>query len=94
MLTTDYLAFSDPKAPDTISKLTNIELRMYQTERAGNGFHTKGYIFQKNEEYHFIIGSSNLTQKALTQNIEWNTKLISTSISHNKYLYVCCKIFL
>lgn len=79
ILTTDYLAFSDPVALDTIAGLSNIELRMYQTERAGNGFHTKGYIFQKNEEYRFIIGSSNLTQDALTRNMEWNTKLVSTN---------------
>ena len=51
ILTTDYLNFSDPAALDTIAGLPNIELRMYQTERAGNGFHTKGYIFQKEEEY-------------------------------------------
>ncbi len=78
ILTTDYLNFSDPAALDTIAGLPNIELRMYQTERAGNGFHTKGYIFQKEEEYRFIIGSSNLTQDALTRNMEWNTKLVST----------------
>ena len=79
ILTTDYLCFSDPAALDTIASLSNIELRMYQTERAGNGFHTKGYIFQRDEEYRFIIGSSNLTQDALTRNIEWNTKLVSTN---------------
>lgn len=78
ILTTDYLCFSDPAALDMIASLSNIELRMYQIEKAGNGFHTKGYIFQKNEEYRFIIGSSNLTQDALTKNIEWNTKLVST----------------
>lgn len=79
ILTTDYLCFSDPVALDTIASLSNIELRMYQTERAGNGFHTKGYIFQKSEEYRFIIGSSNLTQDALTRNMEWNTKLVSSN---------------
>lgn len=78
ILTTDYLCFSDPGALDTLASLSNIDLRMYQTERAGNGFHTKGYIFQKSEEYRFIIGSSNLTQDALTRNMEWNTKLVST----------------
>lgn len=77
-MTTDYLCFSDPVALTTLAGLTNIELRMYQTEKAGNGFHTKGYIFQEQEEYRFIIGSSNLTQDALTRNMEWNTKLIST----------------
>ena len=78
ILTTDYLAFSDPVALDTLAGLSNIELRMYETGKAGNGFHTKGYIFRKNEEYRFIIGSSNLTQDALTKNIEWNTRLVST----------------
>ena len=47
ILTTDYLAFSDPKALDTLAGLSNIQLRMYKTGNAGNGFHTKGYIFQE-----------------------------------------------
>ena len=79
ILTTDYLCFSDPIALDKLSKLSNIELRMYCTDIAGIGFHTKGYIFQNDEEYHFIIGSSNLTQDALTKNMEWNTKFISST---------------
>ena len=79
ILTTDYLCFSDPKALDVLNELGNIELRVYLTEKSGNGFHTKGYIFQKDEEYKFIIGSSNLTQDALTKNMEWNTKLVSTN---------------
>lgn len=78
IMTTDYLCFSDPVALDVINSLSNIELRMYQTQEAGNGFHTKGYIFQKDEEYRFIIGSSNMTQDALTRNMEWNTRLVST----------------
>ena len=36
ILTTDYLNFSDPSALDTLAGLSNIELRMYQTEKAGN----------------------------------------------------------
>ena len=49
ILTTDYFSFGAQVALDTIASLSNIELRIYQTERAGSGFHTKGYIFQKNE---------------------------------------------
>lgn len=41
-------------------------------------FHTKGYIFKKEEVYRIILGSSNMTNTALTSNIEWNTKIIST----------------
>ena len=51
---------------------------MYDVEAAGNGLHTKGYIFKKEEIYRIIIGSSNMTSAALTVNKEWNTKLIST----------------
>ena len=51
---------------------------MYDVEAAGNGFHTKGYIFKKDEIYRIIIGSSNMTSAALTVNKEWNTKLVST----------------
>ncbi len=79
ILTTDYLNFSDPAALDKLASLSNIQLRMYQTDKAGNGFHTKGYIFKNKEEYRFIIGSSNLTQDALTKNMEWNTRLVSTA---------------
>ena len=51
---------------------------MYDVEAADEGFHTKGYIFRKDEIYRIIIGSSNITSAALTSNHEWNTKLIST----------------
>lgn len=78
VLTTDYLTFSDPVALEKLASLENIELRMFRTDEAGEGFHTKGYIFKRDGIYHIITGSSNMTQKALTLNKEWNTKLIST----------------
>ena len=78
ILTTDYLTFSDPKALEKLNALSNIELKMYDTVKSGEGFHTKGYIFKKEEIYRIIIGSSNITLQALTQNKEWNTKLVST----------------
>lgn len=78
ILTTNYLNFSEPKALEKLSSLKNIALKMYDVEAAGNGFHTKGYIFKKDEIYRIIIGSSNMTSAALTVNKEWNTKLVST----------------
>lgn len=51
---------------------------MYDVEAAKEGFHTKGYIFKKEEIYRIIIGSSNITSAALTYNREWNTKIVST----------------
>ena len=78
ILTTNYLCFSEPKALEKLNELNNITIRMYDVEAAEQGFHTKGYIFKKDEIYRIIIGSSNLTRDALTINREWNTKIIST----------------
>lgn len=77
ILTTNYLNFSEPKALEKLHKFKNVTLKMYDVDAAENGFHTKGYIFEKKEVYRIIIGSSNLTGKALTCNREWNTKLLS-----------------
>ena len=78
ILTTNYLSFSEPKALKKLSQLSNITLRMYDVDVAGEGFHTKGYIFKKEEIYRIIIGSSNMTSSALTSNREWNTRIVST----------------
>ena len=78
ILTTNYLNFSEPGALKKLNDLSNITLKMYDVEAADEGFHTKGYIFRKDEIYRIIIGSSNITSAALTSNREWNTKLIST----------------
>lgn len=75
ILTTDYLMFSDPKALNKLNQFSNIDLRMYNCQD-NEGFHTKGYIFDTGSNFHVLMGSSNLTQSALTKNIEWNTSLI------------------
>ncbi len=73
ILTTNYLSFTDPKALEKLLLFPNIEVRAY-TE--GN-FHPKGYIFRQSNYWSVIIGSSNLTQDALSKNMEWNLKVIS-----------------
>lgn len=79
ILTTDYLNFSEPKALQKLEELKNIELRMFCVRESGMGFHTKGYIFEKDEMYRIIVGSSNMTLSALTKNKEWNTRIVSTN---------------
>lgn len=78
ILTTDYLNFSEPKALKKLSELSNIEIRMYCVGGDNPGFHTKGYMFREGELYKIIVGSSNMTMKALSVNKEWNTKIIAT----------------
>ena len=78
ILTTDYLNFSEPRAINVLAGLKNVSVKMYRTKQAQEGFHTKGYIFKNGEIYRIIVGSSNVTQNALTTNKEWNTKIVST----------------
>ncbi len=78
ILTTDYLCFSDPSALDTLAGLSNVQLRMYQTERAGSGFHTKGYIFQKRGRISFYHRKFESDARCFDKNMEWNTKMVST----------------
>ena len=81
ILTTDYLMFTEPRALETLHKLKNIEIKIYVTNNSPKGFHTKGYVFKKDEMYRIIVGSSNMTLSALTTNKEWNTKVVSTNQS-------------
>lgn len=79
ILTTDYLAFTEPKALERLSHFPGIEIKMYKvSDKAHNPFHTKGYIFREKDLYKVIIGSSNLTDKALTISNEWNSEFTST----------------
>jgi superfamily II DNA or RNA helicase/HKD family nuclease len=73
ILTTDYLNFSEPKALKKLLEFSNISIRLYSKDN----FHTKGYIFKHKDHYKLIVGSSNLTQTALTKNKEWNIKISS-----------------
>ena len=73
ILTTDYLMFSDPKALQKLAGFQNLSLKMFMTQNTKVGFHTKGYVFRKEEIYRIIVGSSNMTLSALTVNREWNT---------------------
>ncbi len=73
ILTTDYLNFSEPKSLKKLLEFSNINIKMY----CRDNFHTKGYIFKHTDHYNIIVGSSNLTQTALTKNKEWNIKLSS-----------------
>ena len=85
ILTTDYLLFSEPKALRKLAAYDNIELRMYGTEGSNEGFHTKGYVFQHREVYKIIVGSANLTARALTVNKEWNAKIVS--MAEGEYIH-------
>ncbi len=77
VLTTDYLNFTEPTAIRTLMKFKNIDVRMYMLEPGKkDGFHTKGFIFEQGDTVRVILGSSNLTETALSTSQEWNALLV------------------
>lgn len=77
ILTSTYLNFTQGKALRALLDFKNIELKIYDTNIENRGFHTKAYIFEYEDEYKILLGSSNITASAFKTNIEWNIKTIS-----------------
>jgi len=81
ILASQYQNFTEPRALRRLLAFPNLELKIITSDY---NFHAKGYLFHKNptdacseDNYTMIIGSSNLTQSALTINREWNVRLSS-----------------
>ncbi len=73
IIASQYQNFTQPRALKRLIELKNIQVKIV----VENNYHTKGYIFRKNDKYTLIVGSSNLTQDALSYNKEWNIKVSS-----------------
>lgn len=71
ILVSEYLNFTEPEALRKLLKLSNVELKIARD----SDFHSKGFLFTHSTYYSIIIGSSNITQGALTKNKEWNLKV-------------------
>ena len=80
ILASQYQNFTEPRALRRLLQFPNLELKIITSDY---NFHAKGYLFhtqanvKSEENYTMIIGSSNLTQSALTVNREWNVQLSS-----------------
>ena len=64
ILTSTFLNFNQPKMFKELLKLENVEVRLTGVK----GFHSKGYIFEHEDYYSLVVGSSNLTDSALKAN--------------------------
>ena len=77
VLSSTYLNFTEVKALKKIKEFKNIEVKIYDSNKTNIGFHAKSYIFELDDTYELLLGSSNITASAFKTNIEWNIKTIS-----------------
>lgn len=87
LLTGNYLGITQPWALYLIKgELGNrVDLRFYNEKH--RSFHPKAYIFHGEKESEIYIGSSNISNSALTSGIEWNYRFGSRTDEKNFSLF-------
>lgn len=75
LLVGDYLSITQPEALRMlVENLPTAQIRMFQSY--GRSFHPKAYLFKGKDSQHVIVGSSNLSNSALTSGVEWSLETV------------------